>query len=78
MAGKTAVPFNDHDADDYRAQSDADTLMRAEEIKGDKARHEKAQGHVRRRFHQAARAMKPKGKGARFLAKNVVRRKDMY
>ncbi len=43
--------------DDYRAKSDADALMRAEEIKGDKGRHAAAQTHVRKQFHTAARAM---------------------
>jgi hypothetical protein len=69
----TAVP-----SDDYQAQSDADTLMRAEEIRGDKGRHDAAHRHVKRRFHAAARAMtKDKKKGERYRAERVVSRKDM-
>jgi hypothetical protein len=69
----SAVPM-----DDYQAQSDADTLMRAEEIRGDKKRHEAARHHVKKRFHAAARAMTGgKAKGARYRAENVVSRKDM-
>ncbi len=58
--------------DDYRAKSDADTLMRAEEIKGDKSRHEAAHKHVKRQFHAAARAMTGIRKGkkpTRFTAR---------
>lgn len=77
MARKSAasVPAT---PDDYQAQSDADTLMRAEEIRGDKGRHTAAHKHVRRRFHAAARAMtKGKPKGSRYRAESVVSRKDM-
>lgn len=69
MIGKRSVSPAEPDMDDYRAKDDARTLMSAEEIKADKARHEKAQGHVRKQFHTAARAMAKKGKGNRFTAR---------
>ena len=74
MAKPKAMPMarpttSDHD---YEAQDAANALMRAEEIRGDKDLHARAQKHVKRKFHAAARAMtagKPKGKASRFTAR---------
>lgn len=69
MAKSKTVPAPDFDAGDYQAKSDADTLTRAEEIKGDKERHGKAQKHLRRRFHSVARAMTGGKKPNKFTAR---------
>lgn len=45
------------DADDYAAQDDAQTLVRAEEIRGDKQRHSKAHKHLKRQHEATRRAM---------------------
>lgn len=45
-------------SDDYQAQSDADTLGRAEEIKGDTKRHGKAVEHLAKRAITAHAAHK--------------------
>ena len=57
--------------DDWQAQHDADTLMKAEEIRSQPERHEKAHKHVKKKFHIAARAMTAgkKGKPNRFTAR---------
>lgn len=66
---KRDTPKAGEPMDDYRAQSDADTLTRAEEIKGDKDRHGNAQAHLKKRFHHTARAMTGGKKTNRFTAK---------
>lgn len=45
------------DADDYAAQDDARTLVRAEEIRGDKRRHAKAHKHLKRQHEATRRAI---------------------
>lgn len=42
-------PVSDDDGDDYKAQSDADTLNRAQEIQSDPDRHQKATDHLQKR-----------------------------
>lgn len=44
------------DDDDWRGQSDADALIRAEEIKADPDRHERAKGHLRMRHRAIKKA----------------------
>jgi hypothetical protein len=50
--------------DDWRAASDAEALMRAEEVKADSARHAKAQAHLRQKHAQMERAMTSRKPGA--------------
>lgn len=50
--------------DDWRAQGDAETLMRAEEIKGDKGRHGAALAHMKKKHKELGRAL---GKGERAM-----------
>lgn len=59
MAKSTAVsqPMQDNDADDYQAQDDARTLIRAEEVRGDKQRHGKAHKHLKKQHEAIKRAM---------------------
>jgi hypothetical protein len=57
MASKSnAAPAADNDADDYKAQSDADTLQRAAEIQQDDGRHGKASKHLAKRAKAATTA----------------------
>lgn len=49
---------NDFDEDDYKAQSDADTLHKAAEIQGDPKRHGKAAKHLQKRAEAAKSANK--------------------
>ena len=42
---------------DWQAHSDADALMRAEEVKGDRSRHSAAQKHLRTKAKTVARAL---------------------
>ena len=44
------------DDDDWRTQSDADALVRAEEIKLDKDRHGRAKAHLQKRHRATKRA----------------------
>lgn len=69
MAKSKAVPAAQLSHDDYEAKDAAHTLMRAEEIRGNKDLHERAQKHVRKQFHAAARAMTSGKKGSRFTAR---------
>lgn len=47
--------------DEWRAKDDANTLMHAEEVKGDKARHGAAMAHVKKTVTRAQSVMgKPK------------------
>ena len=43
---KTAMPSVSDDEKRWRAQSDADTLARAQEIMGDRSRHTAAKAHA--------------------------------
>ena len=45
---------------DYRAEEDFRMMERAEEVRGDKARHERAMAHGRKKVRSMARVM---GKG---------------
>lgn len=49
MAKNKVKPTSDNDADDYQAQSDADTLTRASEIQSDEKRHRAATEHLAKR-----------------------------
>lgn len=51
------IAHSEPDADDYAAQDDARTLVRAEEIRGDKQRHAKAHKHLKRQHEATRRAM---------------------
>jgi hypothetical protein len=62
--------------DDYRGRDDAETLTRAEEIRGDRKRHNAAKKHLARKA-KAVTAAADKS-GARYRAENVVSRKDKY
>lgn len=61
------------DMEDWRAHSDAEALMRAEEVRADRARHTKAQMHLRKKAKEVARAIKPtaKAKSRRARLENV-------
>lgn len=56
-----AVPTMAPGQDDWAARNDADTLLRAEEIKADGKRHTAAKTHLRKQHKLTARAagMKP-------------------
>ena len=55
--------MGDHD---WQAHSDAEALMRAEEVKGDRGRHSAAQKHLRTKAKTVARALGgASGRGAR-------------
>ena len=43
--------------EDWRAHSDADALMRAEEVKGDRSRHSAAQKHLRTKAKHISRTL---------------------
>lgn len=45
---------------DWQTHSDADALMRAEEVRADKARHSAAQAHLRKKAQHIARTLTPK------------------
>lgn len=53
-----AKPVSDSDGDDYQAQSDADTLTRAQEIQGDSDRHQKATEHLQKKAQSSGEAHK--------------------
>ena len=59
--------------EDYEARNDADTLIRAGEIRRDGKRHKRAQHHVRKKFGAAADALAPRGKASRFTARAKLR-----
>lgn len=44
---------------DYRAEEDFRTLQRAEEVRGDKDRHTRAQTHGRKQISAMSRVLKP-------------------
>lgn len=46
--------FPSSSSDDYAAQSDAETLQKADEIKGDKGRHQAALDHIASKTQQGA------------------------
>lgn len=51
--------------DDYRAESDFDTLQRSEEVRADKSRHQRALTHGRKKIGQMQRVMKGRSAGRR-------------
>lgn len=53
-AATAPSPMGDHD---WQAHSDAEALMRAEEVKGDRGRHSAAQKHLRTKAKTVARAL---------------------
>lgn len=62
---KSAAPTISADEKRWRAQSDADTLARAQEIMGDRSRHSAAQAHAAKeakRYSTVAGARKPAAK----------------
>ena len=48
--------INDHDEDDFQAQSDADTLMRHQEITSDPERHQRAADHLQKKMQDTKAA----------------------
>lgn len=46
---KSKMTTSDPDEDDYKAQSDADALQKAQEIQADPDRHAAAKGHLDKR-----------------------------
>ena len=54
---KSDVPQPAGMDEDWRAKDDADALMRAEEVKGDRSRHSAAQKHLRTKAKTVARAL---------------------
>lgn len=62
MKSKPAMPMM---PDDYQAESDANTLMRAEEVKGDKKRHTAAKKHAKGKMKQLSKvvSMPPQAQG---------------
>lgn len=65
-----ALPMEDDD----RGRDDAETLMRAEEIRGDKGRHSRAKKHLANKAKSVMAAADKSG--LRYRAENVVSRKD--
>lgn len=51
---RAAVGVGAYSEQDWRAEADLDTLIRAEEIKRDKKRHERAQACARKRLEAVA------------------------
>lgn len=49
---------------DYRAEDDFRTLQRAEEVRGDKDRHTRAQSHGRKQISAMSRVLKPVSRGS--------------
>lgn len=60
--------------DNWQARDDAETLMRAEEVRADRSRHGQAKKHLAKKAKAAASAADKSG--LRWRAENVVRRKD--
>lgn len=60
---------------DYRAEDDFRTLQRAEEVRGDGARHGRALGHGRKQLSAITQVMRKsaRGKGARLTARPATR-----
>ena len=60
---------------EYRSEDDFRTLQRAEEVRGDKARHERAMGHARKQMTQITKVMSGlRGKLGRGAKRSQVRR----
>lgn len=51
--------------DEYRAEDDFRTLERAEEVRTDKSRHQRALGHGRKKVGQIQRVLKGRSAGRR-------------
>lgn len=70
MSKKSKVTAAPADDTDYQAQSDADTMLRHQEIVGDPDRHQKASDHLEKKLgmtqkahHSARKQLEKKTKG---------------
>ena len=70
MCGMVSPSKPSKSEQDYRAEDDFRTMERAEEVRSDKARHERALAHGRKRVVAMARVM---GKG-RTAKRSAARR----
>lgn len=61
--------------DDYQAEDDARTLVRAQEVQGDRGRHSKAKKHLKKTAKNALAAA-GSAPSHRYDREAVVRRKD--